>query len=129
MDRQWRNANVGMLYATLAEITRTRSSADWLELCERLDIPATRLYSLDELVEHPQLTATGLLQTLQHPTEGAIRYVRPTTKFEKSPASVRSPAPLLGEHSCEVLRAAGYGDAEIEALMARGVIIQDNPPT
>jgi formyl-CoA transferase len=123
-DRQQRNANIQVLYAALAEITRTRPSAVWLELCERLDIPATRLYSLDELIEHPQLRAAGLFQTMQHPTEGTIRYVRPTTKFSKSPASVRSAPPNLGEHSCEVLREAGYADEQIEALLKHGIVVQ-----
>jgi formyl-CoA transferase len=123
-DRQQRNANIHALYDALAEISRTRSSAELLALCEQLDIPATRLYSLDELITHPQLEAVGLLQTLQHPTEGTIRYVRPTTKFAKSPASVRTAAPQLGEHSCEVLREAGYASAEIEALLKHGAVIQ-----
>jgi crotonobetainyl-CoA:carnitine CoA-transferase CaiB-like acyl-CoA transferase len=123
-DRQQRNANIHALYAALAEITRSRSSAEWLALCERLDIPATRLYSLDELVDHPQLQAVGLLQTMQHPSEGTIRYVRPTTKFSKSPASVRRAAPQLGQHSCEVLSEAGYAREQIETLLERGAVLQ-----
>jgi formyl-CoA transferase len=123
-DRQQRNANIHALYAAFAEITRTRSSAEWLALCERLDIPATRLYSLDELIEHPQLQAAGLFQTMEHPTEGTIRYLRPTTKFAKSPASVRSAAPHLGEHSCEVLREAGYAGEQIEAMLEQGAVVQ-----
>jgi crotonobetainyl-CoA:carnitine CoA-transferase CaiB-like acyl-CoA transferase len=84
----------------------------------------TRLYSLDELIEHPQLQASGLFQTMQHPTEGTIRYVRPTTKFSKSPASVRSAPPNLGEHSCAVLREAGYAHEQIEALLQQGAVVQ-----
>jgi len=123
-DRHQRNVNIQALYAALAEITCTRSSAEWLALCERLDIPATRLYSLDELVEHPQLQAVGLLQTMQHPTEGTVRYVRPTTKFSKSPASVRRAAPQLGEHSSEVLSEAGYASQQIEELLNSGAVRQ-----
>ena len=128
-DRQQRNANVAALYEALAEMTRTRSSAEWLALCDRLDIPATRLYSIDELIEHPQLEATGLLRTMTHPTEGTIRYVRPTTKFAKSPASVRHPAPLLGEHSREVLGEAGYSGPEIDALLRSGAVLQRRSDT
>jgi crotonobetainyl-CoA:carnitine CoA-transferase CaiB-like acyl-CoA transferase len=126
-DRQTRNANIQALYKALGEITRTRSTADWMAICTEADIPATPIYSLDDLPDHPQLKATGLFQTMEHPTEGRLRYVRPTTKFSGSPASVRRPAPTLGEHSCELLREAGFYDSEIANLLAKAAIIQHNP--
>ena len=129
-DRQTRNANIQALYAALAEITRTRTTAEWMRICGELDIPATPIYSLDELPEHPQLKATKLFQTMTHPSEGTIRYVRPTTKFSASPASVRRPAPALGQHSCELLREAGFDDSEIETLLAAKTVVQrETEPT
>lgn len=89
---------------------------EWLALCEDLDIPATRLYSLDELPEHPHLQAVGLFQETQHPTEGAIREIRPTTRFHATPTSIRRPAPALGQHTREVLLEAGLTEDEIRRL-------------
>jgi formyl-CoA transferase len=126
-DRHTRNANIQKIYAALHEITRTRTTAEWMSICNTFDIPATPLYSLDELLEHPQLLATRLFQTMEHPSEGAVRYVRPPTKFARTPASVRGPAPRIGEHSCEILREAGLQDDEINALLAAKTVRQHEP--
>lgn len=123
-DRQKRNANIRALYSILAEIMREKTTAEWMAVCEELDIPATPIYALDKLPEHPQLKAVGLFETTQHPSEGTIRYVRPPTKFAASPASVRTPAPLLGEHTEEILREAGVSETEFRALVEKRIAIQ-----
>jgi formyl-CoA transferase len=126
-DRMTRNANIQKLYAALAEITRTRTTAEWMRICGELDIPATPIYSLDQLPDHPQLVATKLFQRMEHPTEGTIRTVRPPTKFSVSPASVRYAAPLLGQNSCELLREAGFAQDEITALLDTKIVTQRTP--
>ena len=126
-DRMTRNANIQKLYAALAEITRTRTTAEWMRICGELDIPATPIYSLDQLPDHPQLVATKLFQRMEHPTEGTIRTVRPPTKFSVSPASVRYAAPLLGQNSCELLREAGFAQDEITALVDTKIVTQRTP--
>lgn len=123
-DRHTRNANIQKIYAALHEITLTRTTAEWMSICNQFDIPATPLYSLDELPDHPQLRATQLFQTMEHPSEGTLRYVRPPTKFARTPASVRRPAPRVGEHSREILREAGLRDDEITALLAAKTVKQ-----
>jgi len=123
-DRHTRNANIQKIYAALHEITLTRTTAEWMSICNQFDIPATPLYSLDELPDHPQLRATQLFQTMEHPSEGTVRYVRPPTKFARTPASVRRPAPRVGEHSREILREAGLRDDEITALLAAKTVKQ-----
>lgn len=107
-DRHQLNKNIQSLYRHLGEIMPSRSTDEWLALCEQLDIPATRIYSLDELPRHPQLMASGLFEQSAHPTEGPINELRPTTLFQGTPASIRRPAPTLGQHTDEVLKEAGY---------------------
>ncbi len=126
-DRQRRNQHVRALYGHLGEISRGKTTAEWMAICDRLDVPATPIYSLDELPEHPHLKAVDFLQTAEMPGQGTIRYVRPPTRFMGSPAQVRSFAPLLGEHSAEILAEAGFSAAEIDALTAEGVIRQSAP--
>lgn len=115
-DRQERNAQIRALYAQLRELTPQRSTAEWMALCERLDIPATPLYTLDELPEHPQLQAVGLFEDAEHPTEGPIRQLRPTTRFAATPTRVYRQAPTIGQHTAEVLREAGLAPEAIAAL-------------
>jgi len=123
-DRETRTARSREVYELLGTITRTRTTAAWMTLCHELDIPATPVYGLDDLLTHPQLEAVGLFQTMEHPSEGTVRYVRSPTKFAASPASVRRHAPVLGENSVEVLREAGFDEAEIAALRARNIVLQ-----
>lgn len=110
------NENIRSLYQCLGEVIATRSTDEWLALCADLDIPATRLYALDQLPEHPHLQAVGLFQETNHPTEGAIREIRPTTRFHATPTSIRRPAPVLGQHTREVLLEAGLNEDEVSRL-------------
>ena len=121
-DRHARNARVKELYADMAAITRTMDTAQLLALCDELDIPATRIYSIDELTDHPHLKAVGLFQPQQHPSVGPIVAMRPTTRFSRTPAELARPAPELGQHSIEVLREAGLSQQEIAALHEQHII-------
>jgi formyl-CoA transferase len=102
-DRQSRNRHIQALYGHLLDILRERGTDEWLAMCDELDIPATRIYGLDELPEHPHLKAVGLFQERVHPTEGPVRELRPTARFHGTPTSLRRPAPTLGQHTEEVL--------------------------
>lgn len=126
VDRHARNARVKELYADMVAITREMSTDALLEFCRRLDIPATRIWSIDALPEHPHLKAVGLFQKVEHPIEGAIVSIRPPTKFGRTPAELTLPAPTLGQHTEEVLREAGFDDAAIDALALQDVIRRSN---
>ncbi len=126
-DRREVNANIRELYQLVRELTPGQPSAYWLELCSRLDIPATAISRLEDLPEHPQLKSVGLFQTAEHPTQGRIRYVRPTTLFQETPASVRFQAPHIGQHTGEILREAGIDPERAQALLRSGVLRQSQP--
>ncbi len=122
-DRQSRNALIVEMYRDMAEATGKRTTAEWVRLCAELDIPATPIYTLDDLPEHPHLKAVGLFERGEHPSEGPIRYVKPSTRFSATPADVRLPAPLLGQHTGEILSEAGYSTAEIAKFAAGRVVL------
>jgi crotonobetainyl-CoA:carnitine CoA-transferase CaiB-like acyl-CoA transferase len=121
-DRHERNAQIRQIYADMASVTSQMSTDECLALCDRLDIPATRIYSIDELPQHPHLKAVGLFQSVDHPSEGPICSVRPSTLFERSPAQISIHAPLLGQHTDEMMREAGFDDEAIARLEAQGII-------
>lgn len=121
-DRQQRNANVKKIYAELRKITPSKTTAEWMALCEELDVPASPIYRLDELKDHPHLRSVGLFETFDHPTEGRITLVRPPARFSETPARIRSGAPTVGQHSREVLAELGFAESEIAGLIADGLV-------
>jgi formyl-CoA transferase len=121
-DRHARNARIRELYADMAAITRTLSTDALLALCAKLDIPATRVWSVQDLPRHPHLQAVGLFQHQQHPVAGPLLTVRPPTRFARTPADVALPAPVLGEHGAAILREAGVDEQAVRQLQAQGVL-------
>lgn len=121
-DRHARNARVKELYADMTAITRTLGTEELLAMCRELDIPATRIYQIDELPDHPHLKAVGLFQAQQHPTVGPIVAIRPATRFGRTPAELALPAPELGADNEAVLREAGLDELEIRTLREQHII-------
>ncbi|MFN8023509.1 MAG: CoA transferase [Acidimicrobiales bacterium] len=109
-----RMAHAGELYAIVAGIVATRSTAFWVEFCEQHDIPAGAVRTLDELVAE--------LPVVHHPLGGDYHHVPPAWRLSATPAVVRRPAPMLGQHTREVLAEVGYDDAAIDAMVASGAI-------
>ncbi|MBT4045531.1 MAG: CoA transferase [Rhodospirillaceae bacterium] len=111
------------LYGQLADIIAERTTAEWLELLDPAKLPLTALNTPDELIDDPQLNATGFWQESDHPSEGPIRMTDQPIGFSETPGTYRRHAPRLGEQSIEVLREAGLEEAEIEAMLADGVTV------
>ncbi|HWQ37935.1 MAG TPA: CoA transferase [Burkholderiales bacterium] len=118
-----RARNISEIYAYLAQLLRTRTTAEWIELLEPADIPVSRMNSIEDVVADSHLVASGFFTVEDHPSEGRVKGMRTPTEWSVSSPGAQRPAPRLGEHSVEVLRDAGYSDAEIEALAREGVTI------
>ncbi|MFN0159906.1 MAG: CaiB/BaiF CoA transferase family protein [Burkholderiales bacterium] len=111
-----RTENIHALYAELDALLATRSTAEWMALFERADVPAMPLATLESLLDDPHLAATGFFCVEEHPSEGRLRGMAyPGTFSETQPAGTR-PVPRLGEHTFEVLREIGYTDERIAAI-------------
>jgi crotonobetainyl-CoA:carnitine CoA-transferase CaiB-like acyl-CoA transferase len=75
------------------------------------------------LIDDPHLAAVGFFQSMNHPSEGAIRLTGIPSRWSETQPAITAHPPLLGEHSIEVLREAGLSEAEIAALCAEGCTI------
>lgn len=116
-----RNANIDEVYAEVARILRTRTTAEWQTLLDTVDIPNMPMNSLDDLLQNPQLRATGFVYDAVHPSEGAIHGIGHPTRWSATPpARTQSPAPRLGEHTRSLLREVGYTSEQVDLLIEKG---------
>ncbi len=113
---QDRVVNVAERLALTAEVLKTRSSEEWLERLAAEGVPCGPVLTRAEVIEHDQIVANRLIEEFDDPRGGRVRQPRPAARFEGTPASIRGPAPGLGEHNREVLAELGYDDAAIAAL-------------
>jgi formyl-CoA transferase len=104
------------------DLAPSRTTAEWLEFCDAHDIPAMPVNDLEGVLDDPHLNATGFFTIREHPTEGPVRTIASPLDFSETPADFRHHAGFLGADGPEVLGAAGYTDAEIADLEARGVL-------
>jgi len=120
-SQEARSRNIAEVYAFVAEQMATRTSAEWLRLLRKADIPVAPLNSVDDVIADPHLQKVGFFVMKEHPTEGRLREMTAPGKWSASPPEALRPAPRLGEHSVAILREAGYADADINAMIAQGV--------
>jgi crotonobetainyl-CoA:carnitine CoA-transferase CaiB-like acyl-CoA transferase len=114
---------VNELYGFVASVTPGRTTAEWVEICERGQIPCMPVIDIQTLMDDEHLQAVGMFERHAHPTEGDTVLVRPPVTLSASPAAIRTPAPRFGEHSRDVARELGYDEAAIAALLASGALI------
>lgn len=122
IDNTARVANREWLVGLLGEVFLTRSNAEWLEALDRYDIPNAPVNDIEAVFKDPQVLARGMVQTYDHPALGEIRYPPSPVKFSnwKNP---NLPAPMLGEHTVEVLRSRlGIEESQVRAMAREGVV-------
>lgn len=119
-----RIAHIDDVYGELGRIFLERSTADWLALLERADIPSMPMHDFDSVLEDPHLSATGFFQTLEHPTEGRLRMMRLATNWSRTPAEITRLPPQKGEDGVAILREVGFSEDEIDELAAQGALLR-----
>jgi crotonobetainyl-CoA:carnitine CoA-transferase CaiB-like acyl-CoA transferase len=111
-----RMANRAELVAELEAATTARDSDEWVAALVEAGVPCGPIHDYRQVFEDPHTQAREMEVRLEHPVEGTISALGIPVKLSDTPGSIRRPAPLLGEHTAEVLREAGLSDAEIAAL-------------
>ena len=119
-----RNRNRAALVDILQAALLTRSYEEWEAILMPAGIPVGAINTLDQVVAHPQVQARGVFVDNTHPVAGTVKMVGPPVRMSETPGAVRTPAPLLGEHTAEVLRdRLGMTGEEIARLHEARVIV------
>jgi crotonobetainyl-CoA:carnitine CoA-transferase CaiB-like acyl-CoA transferase len=117
-----RTLHINDLYRMVAEAMATQTTEVWMARLNEADIPCMPMHDVDSLLQDPHLLAVGMLQQVEHPTEGRVSEIGVPVSFSGTPTlPVQKPAPQLGQHSVQILQEAGLNDAAIEALQRLGV--------
>ena len=111
------------LAEALAPIIRTRTSADWLARLEAVGVPAGSVLDVAEMHRDPQTLAREMVTEAPHTRLGPVKTLGAPVKFSATPGGVTRGAPLLGEHTREVLAEHGYSEDEVEALIDEGAVV------
>ena len=117
-----RMVSIAALTPIMEETFRTQTTAHWVEVLEKAGVPCGPIYNIEQVYADPHVQSRDMAVELEHPKSGAIRNIGVPVKLSDTPGSVRTPAPLLGQHSDEVLAQFGYAATDIEAFKNAGVL-------
>ena len=117
-----RSVHRDALNAEIEAVTRTRSTAYWVEELNAAGVPCGPIYRIDEVFADAQVQHVGIAQTLDGGNRGDVTYVAQPIDMSRTPSSIAMHPPALGEHTDEVLRDLGLDAAAIADLRARHVI-------
>jgi formyl-CoA transferase len=111
--------NRAALVDRIERITADGTRAEWIARFEAAGIPCGPINTYEEVYRDPQVRARGMVAEVDHPALGRLRMPGPPVKMSETPPVADRPAPLLGQHTRDVLREVGYSDAEISERFVR----------
>ncbi|HNX75706.1 MAG TPA: CaiB/BaiF CoA-transferase family protein [Candidatus Rifleibacterium sp.] len=122
VSNQKRCEHMPELLPILDEAMRYHSSTYWLEKLEAGQVPAGPINSISKVLADPQVLARNMLVELTHPVAGLIKMPGSPVKLSETPAEINVPAPVLGQHTDEILAGLGYSDQQITEFRAKAII-------
>nr|MDP2190321.1 CoA transferase [Rhodoferax sp.] len=117
-----RMANLASLTEAMNAVLVTRSRAEWSAAFDAAGVPAGPVHSIGEALTHPQTLVRRMVVDLVHPQAGPTKAIGCPIHFSHTPTQITRPAPMLGQHTRELLKEYHYSDAEIDAFISQGVI-------
>jgi crotonobetainyl-CoA:carnitine CoA-transferase CaiB-like acyl-CoA transferase len=123
-----RMANRPALEAALNKVFETKATDAWLAILEEGGFPAGPVLSIGEMHEDPQALAREMIVATDHPVAGRVNTLGLPVKFSATPGGIARPAPVLGQHSREVLAELGFCEREIARMIDAGAVIAAQLP-
>ena len=109
------------LNAIIEEVFAARSTAQWVDRLNAAGVACGPIYNVGQVFGDPQVAQMGLVEEVQHPVHGPMRVLGQPVFLHRTAAKVTAASPLPGQHTREVLRAAGYDQVAVERLLAEGI--------
>jgi len=123
-DNRLRVTHREELIGIVQEALLTRSYEEWEQIFLKAGIPVGAVNNIGQVVDHPQVKARGSLMEMNHPRSGPVMMAGPPVRLSRTPGSVRTPAPGLGEHTAEALHdLLGIPAEEVARLAKAGVVV------
>jgi len=117
-----RVSNYAELRPLLSERLRTKTRVEWVAALKAAGVPCGSVRAVAEVLQDPHLEARDMIQELEHAAAGAIRVLGVPIKLSDPPGAVRTPPPVLGQHSDAILRELGFSEEEISTLKDSGSV-------
>jgi crotonobetainyl-CoA:carnitine CoA-transferase CaiB-like acyl-CoA transferase len=117
-----RRANRQALAEAIGAVTCLRTAADWVETLNGAEIPCGPVYTMDQVFADPQVAHLGMTESFDHPRLGPVDLVAQPIRMSRSSATVRGPAPDLGEQTDEILREFGFDAGAIAELREKKAV-------
>ncbi len=117
-----RSANRGLLNERIAAVSRTDTSARWVERLEAAEVPCGPIYTMDQVFADPQVQHLDMAPGVDHPQLGHTRLVGQAIKLSRTPAKIETATAGLGEHTDAILAELGYDVAAIEGFHSHRVV-------
>ena len=117
-----RAKNRRALNAELNKGFAKKTSAEWVDILNAAGVPCGPIYSMDQVFADPQVKHLGIAAPVQHPTLGTLHIINQPVKLSRTPAALVAATPERGEHTDEVLREAGYTDAQVADFKTKKVV-------